>query len=475
MSRILKTIFRNTFWLGAAELINGVLMFFLVIWLARYLGATVYGKLMFTISIVNLFSIITDFGLTSLFTRQVARYKNEVRRYVANIISIKIFLSIIAFILLFVVLFIVKKDNQTITLLYLMSIWMILNSFSTFFQSVFRAFEKMKYEALIKVIYVTNIFILGVITISLNLNVIFLAWFYVLSVFVSALIAILFVKKYFCSITLKFNFKFWKELLKKSWPFALSAMFIMIYYYMDSVMLGFMGQDKEVGWYNAAYRPIMFLIMVSGLISTAFFPAISKLYKQSINRLENLIYKFSKTIFIISIPMAIGGVLVGHDLIILLFGAEYTKSILAFQILIWTASIIYISSIFGPTLQACDQQKKHLFGVGLGALMNIILNIILIPLFSLYGAAIATLSAEIAVVIYMHINLRKIISYKISKNLWRPILSSLAMAIFLLLVNNLYVIIQILLGSLIYFIILFLLRGINKKDIIFFKQVVLNK
>jgi len=152
MSNPIKNIFKNTVWLTVAEIINGVVMFFLTIWLARYLGAEGYGKLNFALSFVAFFSLIVDLGLGPLAIRELSRNKELVKKYLSNIFTLRILLAVLTFILLVVIVNIASVDKGVIKLIYLVGIWTILNTWANVFQSVFRAYEKMEYESVIKVI-----------------------------------------------------------------------------------------------------------------------------------------------------------------------------------------------------------------------------------------------------------------------------------------------------------------------------------
>ena len=235
-------------------------------------------------------------------------------------------------------------------------------------------------------------------------------------------------------------------------------------------MLSVMQGDEAVGWYNAAYKPIMFIIIIGVMALHSTLPVISKLYIKSVDKLKGFASYFLKIMSIIAIPIAFGGTVLAYNIIYLLYGNDYLKGVLAFQILIWTAAIIYLSVVYTNLLQGTNKQRKYLWATGFGALVNIVLNIILIPYYSLYGAAIATFLAELTVLIFIYVAVNKYIKLRILKNIMKPIAASIIMAIVLYLLRDMNIVIDIFIGVLIYIILMLIIKGITKDDINKFKQ-----
>ncbi len=165
--------------------------------------------------------------------------------------------------------------------------------------------------------------------------------------------------------------------------------------------MGYFGQITETGWYNAAYRIVNITLLPMGLIAASFFPALSKFARPAKNSLpdkikeakENLQKVWSydlEVMILLAIPLMVGGVTFAPKLIGFIYGQDFFSSILAFQILTIMAGIIFLYVPFYDVLTASVQQKKILWVSLSGAVINVILNLILIPKFSLYGAASAT-------------------------------------------------------------------------------------
>jgi O-antigen/teichoic acid export membrane protein len=146
-----------------------------------------------------------------------------------------------------------------------------------------------------------------------------------------------------------------------------------------------------------------------------------------------------------------------------------TPVTLAFQILLVSTGIIYLWAVFGNSLQACDQAKIYFKGFAWAAAFNIVLNLLAIPYFSLYGAAVATLLAQLFLLIFMNYHFTKTIAaVPLIKTIIKPLLAAISMAILLLLMpwHSVWLVIP---GILIYIVILYMLGGVTKNDLVLIK------
>ena len=150
---MLKRILGNTIWITLAQGIGKLAAFILLIFIARYLGDELYGKFSFATSLVGIMVVLANFGMGTLLIREVARKKELTKKYLENILVLKIFFSAITFGLIYLALIILQKDAITVQLTLLAGIFILINSFEILFYTVFRAWEKMKFEAISKMVY----------------------------------------------------------------------------------------------------------------------------------------------------------------------------------------------------------------------------------------------------------------------------------------------------------------------------------
>jgi len=130
--------------------------------------------------------------------------------------------------------------------------------------------------------------------------------------------------------------------------------------------------------------------MISGFISMSFYPALSKCFKESKESLQRVWNYQMETMILLFIPVVAGGIILAPWVIEIVYNDTYLPAILAFQLLMIMAGICFLQSPFNHILIATDQQKKLFKATACGAIMNVVLNLVLIPKFSLYGAAAST-------------------------------------------------------------------------------------
>jgi O-antigen/teichoic acid export membrane protein len=385
-----QTIFKNTFWLGLAEVIIKFLGLILLIYAARILGATEYGKFTFALAFVTLFAIFSDFGLPQIIVREFAKDKDKEKEF-SSILGLKILLSIVALILMIAGSFLITSDSIIQKVILILSIYIVVNTFARIFYVFLRARQLMQYEALSTILQAVALGGIGFFVIFNFPSVQNLSYSYLFS----GILALLFISLFFhfkvYPITFSFKKRIWKEFLSMSWPLAFVVIFSTIYNQIDSTMMGYLGQITQTGWYNAAYRIVKGVLTLNILLIATLYPVLSIAFKQSKQRLQKVWSSWAGVAICIALPLVAGGVVLAPKIINFAYGPSFSPSILAFQILIITAGITYLNTSLAYVLIVADQQKKNFVITLCGALVNIVLNLILIPKYSLYGAAVATL------------------------------------------------------------------------------------
>ena len=394
--------------LAGAQVLSQVIGFISVVYLARIINAGGFGRLNFAMAILSYFALLIDLGLDTLGTREIARSTNEMDRYVNNILGIRLIASIFAFILLAVFVYVIPKPPEVKKLIFLFGLSLFVSAF--LIEWVFQGTQQMEFIAishlLKQIAYVGMIFLFVKSPEHLlKIPIINLASTFLVTAFLFFIYS-----KHFNPVKPCFDLVFWKEILKQSLPMGFSFIMIRIYYNLDSVMLSFMKNDEIVGWYSAAYKIILAILTVGGFYYTAIFPIMSNLYKTSIEQLKKLLEVSLSLIILIIVPLLLIVMLSAKHFIIFIYGPQYAKSVVIFQILLCSIVIIFISSIFGWCLLGCNRQKYYMASVTVGAVTNIILNFLLIPRFEMVGAAVATVIAELAVFVMVYHGSKSIVS-----------------------------------------------------------------
>jgi O-antigen/teichoic acid export membrane protein len=394
----IKNIFKNTAWLGIGEVVSRLFLLFLFIYAARILGPQGFGIFNFALAIVSFFVIFSNLGISDITTRELAKDSEKIKHY-PGILLLRILLSIGAFIIIFIVSFFLTQDEYIRKIIWILGIYVLTHNFLIVVYSFFRARRQMKYEALIRISEAFLAAVLGFLILSQSPSAMSLSYAFLSASLFVALFSIFFFSAIIRPVWISWDFNLWKNFLKVSWPIGIAYAFGMVYIRIDSVMMGFLGQITEVGWYSAAYKIAGALIVPSSLIGASFFPVLSKLFNESKEKFQETFKFYIKLMIILAIAVAIIGLIFSSYIINLFYGQMFSPAVLALQILIIMSALNYIYGPFYLILIAANKQKKVFQISFIGALINIVLNIILIPYYSLYGAAIATSITYIVLVV----------------------------------------------------------------------------
>ncbi len=404
---IRQTIFKNTFWLVVAEIISGFLRLFLLIYVARILGVNEYGKFTFAFSFVSVMVILSDLGIIEIVIREFSRNK-EKEKDLPALIALEIILSMGALILMIFGSFFITSDQYIRRLIWILAFFILSSSFFSIFLAFLRSRQKMEYEAAIKIIHTFILVGFSFFCIFYFPSAIALGYSYLVANVFFVIMLLLFFNFHFQKIRISFN-KSMFNILKISWPLSLGYIPIWIYIATSSIMLGYFNLITENGWYSAASKIALIAMIPADLIIRSFYPALSNFFVNSKEKLQrSWDYLMILMIFLV-MPIVVGGITLAPQIIHFFYGFGFNPSILAFQLLMLVVAINFIHYPYGIMLVVSDRQKKNFFLIAAGILINILLNIILIPLYGFYGAIVSVIVSSLIILLSTMIISRKFI------------------------------------------------------------------
>jgi O-antigen/teichoic acid export membrane protein len=477
-------IAKNTGVLFFAQIATYILSFFSVMYTTRYLGAEGFGVLSFALAFTGIFAVFTDFGLQPFIVREVSRNKSLSSKYLANATLMKIILLATTCGLIIATINFFDYPQQTIKVVYLITLSVVFAAFRQIIYSIFQAYEKMEYQSLGQILNAGLVFCGVMIARHLGSSVIGFASIYVIANIIVLGYSIAIINfKFFNFLTrpykfVEFDWIFWKSTIKEALPFGLTGIFIAVYYHIDTVMLSFMVVDANtvIGWYNVAYRVVLIFITISSLYVTAIFPVMSRFFSSSKASLKFIFERSIKYMLLISIPVVFGITLLADKIILLVFGSEYVHSVIALQVLIWSFLFAAIGAVFGYLLNATNRQKTLTKIVGFGMLSNVSLNMLFIPKFSYIGASIATNLTRFLVILVELIILSKIgfnlRNKMLLSDMFKIVTASSIMAGFIVCFKNANLFLLTVAAMVIYFSVLYLMKGFDEKDISLTKRII---
>ena len=462
----IKSIFKNTGWLSFSQVITSICAFLWTIIIARYLGVSDYGIISFAISFTGLIGIVMDLGMSTYITREIAKHKELLNKYFNNIFLFKIFLAIILFLISGILIYLLGYPYLTIIVTLIFTLELVFMSMVGFLNGVFQAFEEVKYQAIGNILNSSLLLIGILITIGFNLGVISIALAYTFAYGIFFTYMFLkFIQK-FSLPHFELDISFIKEVLFSSIPFGLTNFFYTIYFSIDVVMLSYLTGDYATGLYKSAYNIINVFTTFFMVYQAVVFPVMSKFFEES-QDLIKVSYELSvKYLLLLIIPLSVGVFFYAKPIVDLIYSNQYSLASTPVQILIWTVSFLFINGTASILLNAIDKEKTVTKVYIIAAIFNVILNLILIPIYSFDGAAIATVLSEILITILTIYHISKtdyMPELDFLKTILKLVISGIILTIALYIINvSLWLAIPI--GLIVYLISLFITKSLDNTD-----------
>lgn len=464
----IKRIVKNTSLLLLAQLLSLGTGFIFLVYSARYLGVSGYGTISFALAYIGIFSIFTDFGLNNLLIRELARDKLLTIKYVKNFFSIKIIFALITMIIIISSINLLNYPKNVVYVVYVIAFYLLFNTFSQMFYSIFQAHEKMEYQTIGQIIN-GILLLMGVFfAINYKFSVLGFSFIYFFTSLITFIYILIIFILYFARFKLEFDWQFLKKNIKTALPFGLSTIFVSTYFYIDTVILSLIKGTTPVGWYTAAYNLVYVLLFFATAYFSSIYPIMAKFYETSKNSLK-IGYEHSfRYMLMIAFPLAVGVTLFANNIILLIYGNEFQPSILALQILVWAMFFSYLSYTPMYSLYSINKQAAYTKVVFCCMVLNVILNLILIPKFSYISASVVTVITEFLAFIllfqFVKSHLGNPFSYKFLIKLTFCVAT---LGLFIIYFKNILGLILTIFGGIILYILLaMLLKVISQEDLL---------
>jgi O-antigen/teichoic acid export membrane protein len=400
------------------------------------IGAEIYGQYFKLINFSFLLNILLDIGITNFNNKNIAQNNHLLNKHLSGIIILRLLLGVVYFLFSFFSGFIVGYDRQELIMLCLLLFNQFLISFILYLRSNLAGLLLFKTDSIISVldrflmIIICGTLLWGKFT-SAPFRIEWFIWAQSFAYIITACITFFLLVRKAQLKKLKWNPLFFLMILKKSYPFAVLYLLMTFYNRIDSVMLGQMlpDGDKQAGIYAQAYRLLdstnMFAYLFSGLLLPIFATMIKS--KQYIHDLLRLAY------CLLVIPAFIIGIVCfvfKENIMSLLYKEQFPHSPIIFGLLMICFSAISTTYIYGTLLTANGNLKYlNLMALG-GMLLNVTLNLFLIPHFSALGAAVSSLITQFIMAAIQVILVYKIFKFKPDYKFISSIAIFLLLAIF---------------------------------------------
>lgn len=387
----LRQIAGNTGWLFADRIVRMGIGLFVTVAVARYLGPAQFGILNYALAFVALFSALASLGLDSIVVRELVREPAARDSLLGTAFLLRLVGGGATLLLCGAVIGLLRPADPLLQLVVaITAAGLVLQAFEVidfWFQSQVQS----KYVVMARTTAFLVVALLKIGLIAAGASLVAFAWAGLLEVLLMA-----------GGLAAMYRltggrFRHWRpelararRLLHDSWPLILSVLLIMIYMKIDQVMLGEMVGSAEVGLYSTAVRLAEVWYFIPVAIASSTFPSIVAVMESDpqlfYRRLQQLYNLLALLAYLVAIPLTF----LAPWLVTLLFGPAYQAAGPMLSILVWAGLFTSLGVARSSFLMAKNWTRLHSLTVLVGSLVNIGLNLLLIPRFGGVGAAIAT-------------------------------------------------------------------------------------
>ncbi len=385
-----KVLIKNFLSLGVVQGLNFLLPLLVIPYLLHVLGVEIFGLLAMATAFIGYFMILSDYGFNIIATREISVHRDSVEKLseiFSAVLTIKLFLMLLGFLILLLALFLFDTLGNESTI-YLLTFGMVLGQvlFPIWF---FQGMEKMGYIAILNIVAKSIFLIAILIFVNSKEDAYLVPVFNSLGFIVVGVISLVYIYKEFHIRFIWQPYSVLVEYLVLGWHIFLSRLAVILYTSSNIFVLGLFTNHVVVGYYAIAYKIISALNSLGDILNRTFFPYLSKKWEESKESYYRLFAKMSKKIFLFMLMLTAIVLGFASEVIRLLSGEEIKIASDLLQIM----SVILIVSPFGGLYSnsfVTQQQSVYVTRSTFWTLLvNVIFVGILVPLYGVYGLAVA--------------------------------------------------------------------------------------
>jgi polysaccharide transporter, PST family len=388
----LQAALGNSGWLAVDRMLRIGIGAVLTIWLARYLGPDRYGQLSYAIGFASLFSALASWGMNGILVRDLVRFPDEKNALLSSSLALRLLGSTLSFLLALLAIRLLRPtDTVAQWLVGIIAAAMIFQS-SEVIELWFQSQVQSRYA-----VYCKSTAFLALSTVKLWLilvraDLIAFALVFLIESIITAVILVLVFRRNGNTLCVPWLWRPQaKRLLRESWALMLSNVAVMLYMRIDIVMLRELKGESAAGIYAAATVISEAGYFLPAVIVASAFPAIIKYREDNPEAYRSSLKKLYFVMFWLAVCVVVPLSLFSGWIIRVLYGAQFQDAAPVLAIHLWASIPLFLAVASEHYLLAESMQKFVFFRSWVGAGVNVLLNILLIPGFGIIGAAFATL------------------------------------------------------------------------------------
>jgi O-antigen/teichoic acid export membrane protein len=466
----------NTIIQFVSKVISTALGLLAMAMVARYLGLSGFGEYTTAFTFISFFAIMADLGLTLITVQMISQPDIDENKILGNLMGLRLVSAIILIGLGPIAVQFFPYSATVKIAVSAMSASFLFTALNQVFVGLFQKRLRMDKVSLAEVIS-RAVLVIGIfLAIRKNWGLLGISLIITVPNAISFLLHYLFSLK-FTRVKIRFDLAYWKEIMSRSWPLALTIIFNLIYLKTDTILLSIINRPSkigiiaEVGLYGAAYKVIEVLVTFPFIFAGIILPILTLQWAENNKqKFFSVLQKAFDTMAIFAIPLIIGTYFLAKDIVVLMAGEDFAPAGPILRLLIIAAAVIFLGTMFSHAIIAIHKQAKIIFCYLFVAVSSVMGYLIFIPRFSYFGAAWVTIYSETMIallmmaVVWRHTRFLPKLTI-----LFKSTLASIAMGAVLHILRkyeteNLAISLVTAIPA--YFIFLYLFKGLNQKDIL---------
>ena len=393
-------VVKNAGWIIGGKVANKLLAFVVGIFAARYLGPSNYGLINYAAAYATFFASLCTLGINSVIVKNFVDHPDQQGETIGTTLLLRTISSFLSALTIVGIVSVVDRgENLTIVVVALYSVGLLFQVFDTL-NYWFQARLQSKYSALAELVSYAAVSAYKIVLLALGKSI---EWFAVASALDYVVLAVFLLIAYFKNggASFRCSKKKAKELLKSSSSFIIAGLMVSIYACTDKLMLKQMLGSDAVGHYSLASTISVSWAFVLSAIIDSLYPEIVQSFQQDYARYERKNRQLYAIVFYVSLLVSALICLVAKPFITVLYGETYLPTVQPLRIVVWYTAFSYLG-VARNAWMVCENRQKYLKYLYISAaVLNVLLNLVLIPTWGASGAAAASLITQAATTILL--------------------------------------------------------------------------
>lgn len=440
----MKQVSNNIVWLSLSRAAGLAMLFFAYTQLFSYLGPYKTGQYQFVLSLVTIFGIVIDLGISQYVTKKVAEDHTQAARYFYNFFTAEVVLASCVYVLMVAFVYARGYDPDVQHATMVAGLGVLLYGLTVPFLTVLSGFQDMRRVALNNfVVSLVNVLVI-LSAVYFKYSIVFLSLNQALSSSCSLVLYYGHVRRYIPDLHVRetlryFDFALLKTILKAAAPFALLVSFSTIYNRVDVVLVTkFLGY-AQTGLYTTAYKVVDLTNFFPAVVSHSLYPALAALMaKRALGDVRFTLEKYMRLMIAVALPLGVGGSLLSRQLILVLTSGDtrFLPSAPVLAILVWAIVILCIY-VTANSLVVSQLTKWAVIVTGVNVVINIAGNVLLVPRYGIQAAAVMTVVSEaLQGIFYFYFIWKNITHFALVRQFVKPVAAAAVMGVVLWFVRD---------------------------------------